>query len=233
MAGPVRVPEEERLSRPLEVGAIYEVRVSLPRAAVESTAEEIKDAIEAKLPVTIEYCGPTPADSGGLWSVIFTAAGFPPPSPDFTEVENRSAGYMAWLVARELKQHCRPGTYRVTDVLQHPPGENPQPSTEPPPSPIPLPKLPDLSGLVNAGKWLGVAGAALVGGRHFGLKGAAICGLAATFTLLLQPRELQDLGSAVKAQAANVGILAAGGAILWLTLRGGRDASAEREHQPA
>ena len=230
MAEPVLIPPEEQFSRPVEVGATYEARFSLPKVAVRSTAEEIKSAIEAALPVVIKYCGPSPADPTGLWSVIFTPTGFPPPSPELTEAENASVGRLAWLVGQELKRHCRPGVYRMTDVLQHPAGENPEPATQPPPSPIPLPKLPDLSGLINTAKWLAAGGAALVGGRYFGLKGAAICGLAAT--LLLQPRELQDLGSAVKAQAANVGILAAGGAILWLTLRGGRDASAEREHQP-
>ena len=229
-----KIPREERLTRPVVPGTVYEARFACSPEAIVFAPEDMVARLEDVLPIEVLYCGSSSAGDD-LYVVIFKALDFPPPNPAFTATENRSIGYLCWLVGNEINKHRKQGVVPTLlygiDVWVHdefdpaPVEEKPKPQDLPFVPPVPVP---DFGRLGNLLKWGGVAAATIVGGRYFRVWGAVLGGGLAA--LILQPKELRDFEAALQGKAV---WLAAGGVALWLALRGGRNGSAEREQQPA
>lgn len=221
---PWRLAEDELINTPIELGVVYEARYAISPGALALSLEQLKAQLEEKLPLHIRYLGPSPADPQDLLSVIFVPWDYPTPSPDLTEQENKSVAYFVLLLGREIKKHCRQGivptlAYRA-DVWVHPSEEAPEPVPEPPPSLVPSPHLPNLDAVLDVLKWLGVAGATVLGFRLFRVKGAVLSGIAAAF--LLRPSQVADFEKALKENAALVFAAGLGTAILFSQSRLGR-----------
>ena len=201
--GAYRLPKAELIHTPVEFSVVYEVRYAISSDALLLPLQDLKALLEQKLPIRIRYIGPSPADPANLFSVIFVAFDYPPPSSELTPEENQSVAYLTFLLGREITHHCRQGivptvSYRA-DVWVHPSDSSPEPVTEPPPPLIPLPQLPDLGPVLDVFKWLGIGAAGLLGARYFGITGAVFGGLAGL--LLLRPTQVHDFGRMLQEDA--------------------------------